>query len=407
MKILIVSATYPPAASATAGIIKRLVKCFNESGHQVDGLACKSTMNQKAVAKCNGSTVYYADYAMYDVRTRLSVRDIVFKVKNKIRARLNKHKKIYDETMVRCFLKAMKRIDMSAYDAVISVCAFYSAAEAVCRYKEKFGLKAKTVLYQVDPIVGNITHKDIPTSEQAEFEDRIFGMSDVIFTTPIIYADNSGVKHFGKMIPLEFPCIDVDVNKKPYEAKNSADELKFVFAGYIYPTIRNPKYMLELFSSLKNVNYKLYIIGGGMEDMLASYQNGALSGKLVCMGTQTAEVCDEWLEKADVLVNISNAVPNQVPSKVFQYIGYGKPILNIYKLENSPCLAYLEDYPLAVNVFEGDTITEDFVEEIYSKLKAVIGKRVSPKQIAERYEHCTPRYVAKKMLDALESTDGI
>ncbi len=403
MKILIVSATYPPAATATAGIIDNLVKCFKEQGHQVDALTAKSFMTQPSADIIDGSAVYYANYAIYDSNTKLSISDIIFKVKHKLRRMFCRNKKIYEEDMVRCLLKAMKSIDMQSYDAIISVCAFYSAAEAVARYKEQFGLCGKTVLYQVDPIADNAIFSCVPLTERENFEKRLFECNDIIFTTPIICEQFSEKKVAQKMIPLEFPCIipnQITANASDNKAER---DIIFVFAGYIYPSIRNPEYMLELFSAFKDFKFKLYIIGSGMEDMLSSYEQGTLNGKLVCLGRQPSEVCNEWFEKADVLVNISNSVSNQVPSKIFQYISYGKPILNIYKLKNSPCLAYLGDYPLAVNIFEGNAIDDGLVNETVSLLNEVMGKRISAKQIAEQYVHCTPEYVSRKMIDTINN----
>ncbi len=402
MKILIVSATYPPAATATAAIIDNLVKCFVKSGCQVDALTTKSFMKQSGVSTVNDSTVYRADYAMYDSNTKLSVKDIIFKVKHRLHRKFNKNKRIYEEDMVRSFLKVMKSIDMKSYDVIISVCAFYSVAEAVVRYKEQFGLNVKTALYQVDPISDNSMFSSIPLKEREKFEKRLFENNDVIFTTPIIYSKFCDKSIVDKMVPLEFPLITPKRIAGKADADKTDKEIIFVFAGYIYPSIRNPKYTLDFFSSLKNLNFKLYIIGSGASEMVSSYEQGALKGKLVCLGRQPSNVCNEWFEKADVLVNISNSVPNQVPSKVFQYVSYGKPILNIYKLKNSPCLKYLGEYPLAVNVFEENAADECFVDEIASVLKGIIGKRISPEQIKEQYKYCTPEYVAGEMIDILK-----
>ncbi len=399
LKILIVSTNYPPSVSATAGILGNLVNEFEKAGCRVDVLTLKGHLKQPSVVYNKNSTIYYADYATYDKKYKTSIRDITFKAKRKIRLRFKTLQKIYDRSMVRAFLKAMKNIDMQSYDAIISVCAYYGSAEAVVRYKEKYGLHGKTFLYQVDPIVDNVAYQKYKKEEREAFARRLFDNNELIFTTNIIYDSYKGKELQKKMVPLEFPYVTLN---PCYDAdKKDNKEIMFLFTGCLYADIRSPKYLLDLFKSLDIPEAKLYIIGSGMKEMLDSYQEGELKDKIIRLGPQSPEVCEEWYAKADVLVNISNAVHNQVPSKIFKYISYGKPILNVYKLENSPCLKYLGDYPLAVNVFEGNTLTDNFVTEVKDKLQNVIGKRIQSEKIIEQFKECTPEYVADKMLECI------
>ena len=92
-------------------------------------------------------------------------------------------------------------------------------------------------------------------------------------------------------------------------------------------------------------------MGTKVEQALEHYKNGEY------------EKAIEWLKDAGIIskcYNLSliespfdgNKVDNQVPSKIFDYISLGKPIINVYTSEKDPALEYLKQYPLALNISE-------------------------------------------------------
>ena len=54
-----------------------------------------------------------------------------------------------------------------------------------------------------------------------------------------------------------------------------------------------------------------------------------------------AETARTMQAQADVLLNLGNAVDNQLPSKLFDYFAAGKPVLHLCVIENDPALPYL------------------------------------------------------------------
>lgn len=405
MKILIVSATYPPEHSAAAGIIYNLIDAFAKNGETVEGLTLKSSLSAPDVIAGEYGRVYYADYVLHFSNGVQSCRDILLKIKKKLAAKINHNCiKLYGEDMVRAFLKRMMSMDMQAYDVILMPCAYYSAAEAVIRYKEKKDCKAKIALYQLDPLLDNAIYQHLPYQERDSFENRLFDRCDRIFTTPIIYESCKSMQNGSKFIPLEFPVVVENTPDSGIESCAQKDEITCVFAGYLYPNIRNPEFLLKLFSLFQDSKLKLYILGTGMEKMLDSYQKGELNGRLIILGLQSGTICQEWLSRADLLVNISNAVSNQVPSKVFQYISLGKPILNVYKCPDCRSLKYLKKYPLAINIYEGDGIDLPKAQAIEKQIMQLIGRRLSSDVILREYETCTPQYVAGRMINEFKST---
>ena len=115
----------------------------------------------------------------------------------------------------------------------------------------------------------------------------------------------------------------------------------------------------------------------------------------------------ENYEKTDVLINIGNSVDNQIPSKIFEYISTGKPIINVYKTPACPTLRYLTRYPLALNLFEED-VSKD-LSGTASAVRAFClenrGKRVPAEIIRETFEENTFEHFAEKIRSIIEETE--
>ena len=90
-----------------------------------------------------------------------------------------------------------------------------------------------------------------------------------------------------------------------------------------------------------------------------------------------------------------------MPSKIFEYIAMGKPIINFYFNEEDMCLPILEKYSLAVNINlnKTDDKTVKFIEEFINKNKGVV---LSYKEATKELEDYKVENVAKKILKIIE-----
>ena len=56
--------------------------------------------------------------------------------------------------------------------------------------------------------------------------------------------------------------------------------------------------------------------------------------------------------EADVLINIGSSVDTMVPSKIFEYMATGKPIISFFRHDTEPSIHYLGHYPLTLLIKE-------------------------------------------------------
>jgi hypothetical protein len=67
-------------------------------------------------------------------------------------------------------------------------------------------------------------------------------------------------------------------------------------------------------------------------------------GRIVFTGEQPHAQVLAWQRNCDVLVNIGNALPAQMPGKLVEYLGSGKPILHCQATEDDPAVTLLQQW---------------------------------------------------------------
>ncbi len=292
--------------------------------------------------------------------------------------------------------RALKNINAWKFDVIVAVMGSFDVAAAAMIYKKK-NPDIKLVVYQVDPCSTNEVSPSSTKKEREDFERELYSVSDGIITTPVLFEESKALytkEIIDKMIPMEFPNV---VPVKDDNSKNNAD-IRCLFAGNIYGNFRDPKYTLRLFDKVDS-SIKFEVIGSVKPEVKSEFEQHSV----LYHGPKPLEETKSELKKADVLVNIGNGMLNQVPSKLFEYISYGKPIINICKNRNCPTIPYLEKYKYALNLYEEDDIFEEQVKLINDFILKNYKSRMTAEEILKEFETCTPQYCANQMLDVLKS----
>ena len=107
------------------------------------------------------------------------------------------------------------------------------------------------------------------------------------------------------------------------------------------------------------------------------------------------------MNNADVLVNLGNECTNQTPSKVFDYIGRCKHIVNFYSLDEDTSKYYLEKYPYKINIKNKKTVDEidlnNYIDFIYNSRK----EKIDINSIKNSYEYLSAEKIAEEFMDIL------
>lgn len=285
----------------------------------------------------------------------------------------------------------MGTINLDSFDVIVAVMGHFEIAAAALELKKR-NPNVKFVLYQVDPCSSNESYNVSTKKEREDFEKNLYTCVDRIITTPILLKESEEIYSkdiVDKMIPMEFPnvvpCFE-NISRK-------TNRIRCIFTGSIYGDFRDPEYTLRLFDNVEpQISFEM--IGS----VNPSAKTQLDSHNVLYHGSKSLEETKTELASADILVNIGNKMTNQVPSKLFEYISYGKPIINICKNRNCPTLPYLERYKYVLNLYEEDELFEEQVKLLNEFVISNYQNRMSADEIEKVYRECTPQFCAEQML---------
>ena len=198
-----------------------------------------------------------------------------------------------------------------------------------------------------------------------------------------------------KVHVLDFPSL-VPPAAVPNHAADS--KKRCVFCGSLYPGLREPGFALELFRALGPASgWTLTMAGGGWQYFAtdAAQTKAVLGEQFEQPGPVPAETARTMQAQADVLLNLGNAVDNQLPSKLFDYFAAGKPVLHLCVIENDPALPYLARYPLALVLHQGQA---DAADILHRWLGEVCGKQLPFGEVCDLFPELVPQAVAAEFV---------
>ena len=290
---------------------------------------------------------------------------------------------------------ALERLDAEFhFDAIVAVCAPYRSAFAL----QAAQVGAKKIVWQLDPYAAN---RDYKAPGGYAREAALLQSLYAAFITPQALADYAPgaplEKYRDKVHVLGFPCL-VPPAQGAEAAPAAKKRRQCVFCGSLYPRLRTPDAALSLFAGLNPPGWQLVMAGGGWQPFAPARQRAAavLGDRLLTPGPIPPAQARALMDGADVLLSLGNAVDNQMPSKLFEYFGTGKPVLHLALSENDPTLPYLRRYPLALVL--GPQMRPGDAETLRTWLDKTAGQQVPFETVAALYKEFTPAQVAEDFL---------
>ena len=279
-------------------------------------------------------------------------------------------------------------------DTIVPVAGFFTTVSAAIKLKKR-NRAIKLIPYLVDPCSSNQTVSHLIQRIRRRFEKKFFTVSDRIIVTPIMekeYAGRFPAIIMRKITALEFPNV---TDLTAWNDKTERTDVRMMYSGSIYAG-RNPRYLFELLSQVKS-DLPIVVEFIGKNEAISVPQTVSVQFD----GYMSVENAREILKNADFLVILGNQMTNQVPSKLFEYISYGKPIVNICRNPDCPTLQYLSKYPFAISIVEGKESIDKQAEALSSFITTTSGQRINWEQISSLFFECTPRYFVYEFLHIL------
>ncbi len=234
---------------------------------------------------------------------------------------------------------------------------------------------------------------------------RVLASANKIFMTYGIMAENLNQgydpDYHKKVIEIHLPNL-ID-RKLPNNVNKDSNEVIATYAGLFYSDIRRPNEMLDILSKFPK-EFTIQIFGVGCENTLKEKKSLFTESKLEIKGRIPFQECLNELSKSNILINLGNKITNQMPSKVFEYISFGKPILNFYNTTEDPSLKYFKDYPLCysinVNHYNEDDINNAIKFCLQNK-----NKQLTFKESTQNLEYCVADNVGKLIFEQMKTDE--
>lgn len=390
MRVLFIFEKYLPTTDANISCIDNLCRYLITKNVDVSVLTIKNTPELKSEEVINGYRVYRVEKDAY-------LREFIAKSRRKFLG----HYHITFEPLVKKLVELSNRDEIDVFVPVINP---FSTVASVLKAYEHTNRKMKFVAHLLDPITSNESHKY--SDKMIERELEMYKQAKQTFVTDLIYAENehnSFKEYLNKMTVLPFP------NFRKLETIPTNDEILYdkskincVFVGFLYSKIRDSQFMLEIFNRCQNKDIVFHIVGGshGKDDNLEKYQ-GLLGGRLIIHGLRSPQSAINAMMNANILINIGNSVMNQVPSKIFDYISSGKPIINSVKNSHCPTLKYLKEYPYVLNMNEQDEFSGKLIEEFETFCHDNKNKKTEFEDLIDSYEMYMLENVGDKFINTI------
>ena len=406
MRILFILGKYHPDYSANGLCARNVIDALVADGHDVTCVV-NSFAEFNEPYELNGAKIY-------PIKPRLSVRLAEWCRRNqnrKICGLLNRLSALMTKAKLgltqhrwpfvsrgysrRFYREALRLHRENSFDVVVGVYTPFEALYAAYRLKKK-DESIKFVPYYLDALAGgwglSLWSENKISKRTRKWEGLIDSCADAVVSmnaTHKYFEDNPlslsrDVKRYFLDVPALLPSISCE------EARISEERKYAFYAGYISYPGRNPLPFLDAFSKILDlINIDLVFVGScNHMDVLEPYIKSS-NGRIKHLGLMDHGSVLEMEKNAEYLVNIGNENPNLIPSKIFEYMRFGKPIISTYRTDNDTSLEPLKKYGNACFIDER-LPAEDNARTLLDFINSENKKPISPEEMQKEFYLNTP-----------------
>ncbi len=291
---------------------------------------------------------------------------------------------------------AEKLVEENGIDTVVGVNMPSDTLYAAYLLKKKYP-HLRFVPYSLDPIYGGLDNR-LLSREKVNARNLAFEKK-MLEACSIFIAQHEHRAHYEKEYPefLEkMHFVGVPLLLPHEKASSPATEGKktVLYAGALSQSTRNPAYIFEVFKHVKNAQLVMHISNGEkwVAELAKNIDNIEVYGKI------PHEEVLRKMDLADAFLNIGNTQSMFCPSKIVEYISYGKPIISTYRVDRDTCSNYMTKYPLGVYIderTEEPTKVAQQIEQLLQNTETALPFST----LSGIYADATPNYVVRLICD--------
>lgn len=188
---------------------------------------------------------------------------------------------------------------------------------------------------------------------------------------------------------IVIPPLATSSSLKKINLQNADNQINIAYFGKFYQHLREPREIINWIEKLLKVEptwrdiLKIHLFGDVFENFVEEL---SACPNIILHGLIPREEVIPMMSQFDFLLNVSNTTSYQLPSKAPDYLQSGKPIINLYTMENDCFKFFFSNYPLILNFKNSDTELKtliDFLKENKGKIidEKLLEKLLLPYQI--------------------------
>ena len=405
--IVVITKEYWPISNGTVTCISNII---NELKEKYDiKLFCSNTNSLKSTVEIvDGITVFQLGNIFNYYYNILNYLDdvLLFKRYRKVQHLLSflayllvgVHSVNTEKNWSKIWKIISKFTELEKVEYVLSIAMPYSnvyiASKLISRYPD---LKVGHILFDLyadNPALLKEDKNQDSYKRRVKEEEYWFEFSTRVFVTKEMLNCYS-INHLENLSKFRVIGLPMIYSQRKYieHKREIVKEIKVVYTGQFYKNIRNSDSLKRLIENLweRNDDLNFHILGGRFD---VSKYNNELKSRILFYGNVTKEKALRAINSADVLINISNNSLTQIPSKIYEYISTGKPIINIYSIDDDLCVSILNNYPLSLSVNVADLSKVETLEKINGFILYNRGMGIDFEIIRGLYAMNTPSFVS-------------
>ena len=251
------------------------------------------------------------------------------------------------------YIKEVEKIVLE--QGYVTIIASYTPLEAVVaamKIKKKYPNAVKIVYYSTDTLSneqsdGGILSRNYRTKSGINWEKKLFEVFDKILVMECHkdhYYSDIFEEFREKFALVNFPLFEKIENYYP-EEKNNINEICLVYAGTLYQKLRNPCFLNSILIGLsEKIELEAIFLGGGDCEEIMKKAEEDSKESIKYLGMQPHNIAKKYISSADILLSIGNVESPMAPSKIYEYMSTGKPIIHTYTYDKDPCIEPLRRY---------------------------------------------------------------
>jgi len=299
--------------------------------------------------------------------------------------------------------KLLKINKIEKIDIIFSICYPFSAHLAALKFKQK-NKNVKWITYTVDPYSTSERLNNIAlfpkyrNKYNSSYEHYIYSKSDYNLVSEEIFQTESTIINRFKFKTSSIPYLLSEPQKKSISFLDKS-YTNLIFAGRFYKDIRNPIFLLSSFLNVNNNSIILHLFSQSNCEVIIDEYIRKANGRIIKHNYVSQKEIMSVLVDADILINVGNSTSSFKPSKIFEYISTGKPIINFYRNNNLDDV--LIKYPNSLQINEDEKTHHESAKLIEHFCLSQKGKYLEWNKIEEIYPLNSTKNIKNILMKAL------